>query len=263
MGEFTDVCLGFPTVVFGGMLVVVVGFWAAVLVGVADAHGPGHHGAGGGGHHGGHGGHGHGGRGHGGARAAAHGPHTGPAARGVDGTGGHPHDLHASHADAGLIAAVGLDGVPVMVVLSLLVALGWFLSLAGSSALDGAGVHGPVRTAASCALPAAAVVGAWLATWVLVRPLRRLYPYEIPPSREDFVGRIGTIRTGSVSGRFGQAEVAAPDGSTAVVQVRQTGTDAFASGTTALLYGYDPEGEFFWVTPFDDPAAAPPGGRVT
>lgn len=285
MGEFTGVCLGFPTVLFGGALVVVVGFWALVLVGGADAHGPGHHGAGGGAHHGGHGGHvgqgahhgGHAAHGHGHVsahvheahgHAGAHAPsrHSGAGHRDADGTDGSDgsdgrHDAGQRPAESGLLAAAGLDGVPVTVVLSLLIALAWFLSLAGSAALDGAGAHGPVRVVLSFALLAAALVGSWLLTWVFVRPLRRLFPYEVAPSREDFVGRIGVVRTGAVTARFGQAEVAAPDGSTAVVQVRQTGEDIFAAGGTALLYAYDPEGEFFWVAPFDDPAAAPPGGH--
>ncbi|CAG6398323.1 hypothetical protein NMG29_05195 [Streptomyces cocklensis] len=234
MGQFTDVVLGFPTVVFTGGLVAVVAFWAIVLVGGADAHGPWHHGATGG--HGGHGGAG-GNSGH--------------------GVNGGRHDRLAGGADrhgggAGALAAAGLGGVPVTVVLSLLVALSWFLTLAGSAALHGADVPGrPVRVLLGLAVAAAALAGAWSGTWLLVRPLRRLFPDVRPPSREDFVGRVCVIRTGAVTARFGQAEVAAPDGSTAVVQVRQTGADAFTSGSSALLYAYDPDGEFFWVAPFD------------
>jgi hypothetical protein len=300
MGEFTDVCLGFPTVLFGGVLVVVVGFWGLVLIGGADAHGPGHHGAGGSMGHGGAHGAGHHGFHGAGHVTAAHPPtavHAAPGAHAAadghgaaadghgaaaDGHGGAAHhgsDAHPGH--GGLLAAAGLDGVPVTVVLSLLVALGWFLSLAGSAALDGAGLHGPARLVADFALIAAALTGSWLLTWVLVRPLRHLFPYELPPSREDFVGQIAVIRTGTVTSRFGQAEVTAPDGSTAVVQVRQSdpaptdgaGTDAGAigidtaeatlsAGRTALLYGYDPDGEFFWAAPFEDPAPGPPGTRA-
>lgn len=268
MGEFTDVCLGFPTVLFGGVLVVVVGFWGLVLVGGADAHGPGHHGAGS------HGAGGHGAVHHGPGHATGHGAGSGHGGHGSATGSGHghgdAHDGHAQHGGSGLLAAAGLDGVPVTVVLSLLTALGWFLSLAGSAALDGAGLHGPVRGAADVALIAAALIGCWLLTWVLVRPLRHLFPYTLPPSREDFVGRIGVIRTGSVTASFGQAEVAAPDGSTAVVQVRHSGDDRdrdrLTAGGTALLYGYDPDGEFFWATPYADPAldgagpADPAGG---
>lgn len=225
MGEFVRTALAFPTVLFSFALLVVIGFWLLALMGGVSAHG-----------HAGHGGHGqgHGGHGH------DHGGH---------GDGGH----HGGHGPGGegLLAAAGLDGVPVTVVLSLLTAVAWFVSLAGSALSDGTGAHGPVRVLLGIAVLAAALAGAWSATWVLVRPLRRLFPEVRPPSREDFVGSLCVIRTGRVGTDFGQAEVTSPDGSSAVVQVRQTGEDTFASGSTALLYEYEPAGEFFWVAPFD------------
>ncbi|MFI0895699.1 hypothetical protein [Streptomyces sp. NPDC020983] len=258
MGEFTGVVLAFPTVVFTGALVAVVAFWGLVLAGGAGAHGPWHHHGTAGGH-GGTGGHGAPGEAHGGV--GGHGGH---------GVGGR-HDLSvpdggpdggAPHGGAGLLAAAGLGGVPVTVVLSLLVAFAWFLSLAGSAAvraLTGADApSAPVRALLYAAVAAAAPAGSWCATWVLVRPLRRLFPDVRPPSRADFTGRVCVIRTGRVTAHFGQAEVAAPDGSTAVVQVRQHGDDTFTAGSTALLYDYDPEGEFFWVAPFDVPGGASP-----
>jgi hypothetical protein len=260
MGDFVGVVLGLPTVVFTGMLVAVVAFWAVVLVGGADAHGPWHHHGAGAGGHGGHGG------------AGGHGGYGG------HGVGGR-HDL-AGQADAGahggLLAATGLGGVPATVVLSLLVAVAWFLTLAGSAAVRSAGALGAApRAALYAAVVAAALAGSWCATWTLVRPLRRVFPDVRAPSREDFVGRVCVIRTGAVTDRFGQAEVAAPDGSTAVVQVRTDGTGtsapagssapanasaasqastastAFTAGSTGLLYAYDAEGEFFLVAPFD------------
>jgi hypothetical protein len=269
MGEFTGAVLGFPTVLFGGALVVVVGFWAVVLVGAADAHGPGHHGfhdapGHGGGHAGGHGGshagvhvsaHGGGhagahGNAHGGAPASGHGrAHAGHGS--VRAGHGGRQDASGGRRGGGFLAAAGLEGVPVTVVFSLLIALGWFLSPAGSAALDGAGLRGgPARAAAGCGVLVGALIGSWSLTWVLVRPLRRLFPQERAPSREDFVGMLCVIRTGTVTGRFGQAEVAAPDGSTSVVQVRRHGDEVLTAGRTALLYAYEPDGEFFWVAPF-------------
>lgn len=240
MGDFVGVVLGLPTVVFTGMLVAVVAFWAVVLVGGADAHGPWHHhgaaadGHGGAGGHGGHGGHGVGGR----------------------------HDLAGdpgADAHGGLLAATGLGGVPATVVLSLLVAVAWFLTLAGSAAVRSGSFGAAPRAGLYAAVVAAALVGSWWTTWILVRPLRRVFPDVRAPSREDFVGRVCVIRTGAVTDRFGQAEVAAPDGSTAVVQVRTDGADAFpgfTAGSTGLLYAYDAEGEFFRVAPFDAGPAA-------
>ncbi|MGV9311102.1 hypothetical protein ACWDR0_02765 [Streptomyces sp. NPDC003691] len=139
-------------------------------------------------------------------------------------------------------AALGLGGVPVSVSASLFIALGWFLSLAGSVLLTA--VPGVLVLVAAAA-------GSWWLTRLLVRPLATLFPDEPGPSRQDFVGLTCTIRTGRVDAGFGQAEVTARDGSTAVVQVRQSAEDTYALslGSSALLYAYDTAGEFFWVAP--------------
>ncbi|WP_157431753.1 OB-fold-containig protein [Actinomadura hibisca] len=167
---------------------------------------------------------------------------------GVDGGGGGAGDL---------LAGAGLGGVPVTVVLSLLVALAWFLSLAGEVLAGTATVGGAGRTWLALPVLLVALAGAWLGTRLLVRPLRRAFPEVAAPSRTDFVGRTCVIRTGRVTADFGQAEVAAPDGSTAVVQVRATGGDVLARGATALIFDYDAAGEAFLVMPYDtalDPA---------
>ncbi|MFJ9904315.1 hypothetical protein ACIRVK_15705 [Streptomyces sp. NPDC101152] len=163
------------------------------------------------------------------------------------------HGFHGhQHVDAW-----GMGGVPLTVAFSLLTAVGWFVSLSATVLLDPLLPSGPARMALGLAVLAGAALVAWWATRLLVRPLRRLFPDTPGPSRQDFVGLVCTVRTGRVDDGFGQAEVRAADGSSAVVQVRQTGEDArrtgdaLTSGSTALLYAYDEAGEFFWVAPYD------------
>jgi hypothetical protein len=144
--------------------------------------------------------------------------------------------------EAGVLAFVGLGGVPASVVLSLLIALAWFAALAGGELL------GAIPAAL---VLAAAVVAAWVLTRLAVLVLKRLMPAGDEPSRADFVGLTCVVRTGRVTATFGQAEVHSPDGSSAIVQVRQAGDDDLRAGTTALLYDFDPAGEFFWVVPTD------------
>lgn len=151
---------------------------------------------------------------------------------------------------AGFMAAIGLGGVPASVPLSLVVAVGWFASLSGKALTGGLALAGPLAVVADVALLVAALLCGWLVTRVLVRPLRRLLPPEDVPTRRDFVGRTCVIRTGRVSRDFGQAEVTAPDGSSAIVQVRQTGDEPLRAGSTALIFEYDADGEFFWVMPY-------------
>ncbi|MFD0258943.1 hypothetical protein ACFVH7_11810 [Kitasatospora indigofera] len=153
--------------------------------------------------------------------------------------GGEGVDTHG-----GAMAGLAIGGVPVTVVVSLLVAIAWFVSLAGSALTTGAGARTVVL--------GAAVVSAWSGARLLLRPLARLFPPERAATRHDFVGRLCVIRTGRVTTEFGQAEVTADDGSSALVQVRTlTGEPELAAGRTALIYDYDDSGEHFLVAPFD------------
>jgi hypothetical protein len=143
-----------------------------------------------------------------------------------------------------LLGFAGLGGVPISVPLSLLVVFAWFGSLAGAEFLPG------------WVALTGAIVLAWLFTRLAVVLLGRFGPNR-PESRADFVGRTCVIRTGRVTRQFGQAEVRADDGSSAIVQVRQAADDDLHAGTVALLYDFDPEGEFFWVVPADIARADP------
>ena len=156
--------------------------------------------------------------------------------------GGADPEGDAGSDGGGFLGFLGFGGVPASVVLSLLIAVAWFAALAGGAVLG--------------AVPAAlvligALVVAWLITRVAVLLLRRVMPAGAGPSRADFVGLTCVVRTGRVTGTFGQAEVHAPDGSSAVVQVRQTGHDDLQAGTVAVLYDFDADGEFFWIVPAD------------
>lgn len=162
-------------------------------------------------------------------------------AGGAEPDGGADSDGGSGEAGGGVLAVLGLGGVPSAVALSLLVAFAWFASLAGAELL-----HVPLLLVLGVA-----VLAAWLVTRVAVVLIRRFVPTGAEPSRADFLGLTCVIRTSRVTRDFGQAEVHAPDGSSAIVQVRQAGDDQLHAGTVALLYDVDPAGEFFWVIPAD------------
>jgi hypothetical protein len=163
-------------------------------------------------------------------------------------------DVDGADADGGLasvLTAAGLGGIPATVVLTALIALAWFFSLAGTALLDGVRGPAPLRALLWAALLPVALGGAWLGTRSMVVPLRRLVPDRPAPSRRDFVGRRCVVRTGEVGPDFGQAEVTAPDGSTAIIQVRMAGPAPSGAGWTAVVYEYDPDDETFWIAPLD------------
>ncbi|WP_200208734.1 OB-fold-containig protein [Micromonospora coerulea] len=158
-------------------------------------------------------------------------------------------DLDADGVPGGVLAGLGLGNVPSTVAFSLLVAVAWFVCLAGTALLDGLGLGAVARIAVLVGVLLAAVLCAWAVTRLVAVPLSRLFPTGTESSRHAFVGSLCTIRTGQVTADFGQAEVTAPDGSSAIVQVRQPGAEPLCAGSSALIYDYDVEGEFFWVMP--------------
>ncbi|MFE6983393.1 hypothetical protein [Streptomyces griseus] len=174
------------------------------------------------------------------------------------------HDSFDADLDTG---PAGLGGVPVSVSVSLLVVFSWFGSLSGTVLLRHSETDTATRAVLAVAVLAGSLLLAWAAVRLLVHRFRRYFPAEPPPSRLDFVGSVCTIRTGSVTATFGQAEVVSHDGSTAIVQVRRAkpfplpepGAEEapLVLGGSGLLYAYDEDGEFFWVSPYD--AALDPG----
>ncbi|KOV75454.1 hypothetical protein [Nocardia sp. NRRL S-836] len=139
------------------------------------------------------------------------------------------------------VALVGVDfDAPVLPVsISLFVVITWFAALVGT-------VLTPENKLRYVVLAGALLVGAF-ATKIVLIPVRRWTRPEKPPSRNDFVGRTAVVRTARVTEHYGQAEVTAADGGTAVVQVRAAHSTELVAGQTALIFDYDAEGEFFWV----------------
>lgn len=143
-----------------------------------------------------------------------------------------------------LLSSWGLGGVPVTVAVSVLTAIAWFCALVVTALTDAVWLR-------TTALPLVLAV-AWAATRLLLRPLGRLGAPETGITHREFVGRTCTVRTGRVGAGFGQAEVAADDGATSLVQVRaEDPTDAarLYAGAQALIFDYDAEGGFFRVAP--------------
>ncbi|RSD19914.1 hypothetical protein [Amycolatopsis eburnea] len=159
-------------------------------------------------------------------------------------------DLDHGHVfDDGVFA--GFGGVPLAISLSLLTAFSWFLSLAGTVVLQAVRPATPVRVLLGVVVLLVALVLGALATRVLVVPLRRLFSGAAEPTRADFVGRPCVVRTSTVTHDFGQAEVTAADGSSAIVQVRLAGEGNLHAGSRVVIHEYDSEGEFFWVSPLE------------
>jgi hypothetical protein len=233
--EFLAAILAFPTVVLTILLGVVIAYWLFVLLGALDINILGH------GHD---------------LHVEGHGHDLHVEGHGHGHFDGHGHDGHDGHGDhdaeqpgglAGLIHTLGLSGVPVTLMLSLLILASWAFCL-GAVQLLGGGAGGG-RSWADVATPLLSFVLALPVTAGLVRPLRRFYTTLPAPRHRDLLGKVCTITTLRVDERYGQAEIA-DGGAGLIVQVRSTGSGLLSRGDRALIFDY--KNEVFHVAPMDE-----------
>ncbi|MBN2621802.1 MAG: hypothetical protein JXA83_00480 [Acidimicrobiales bacterium] len=230
MGGFVDAVLGFPAVIFTVLLVPVVLYWATVLAGALDVDLLGDIGG--------------------------EGPDVGldpDADAAVDGGDG---------ALSGWWQALGLAGVPVTIVASLVVLFGWLVALVATAAADVWDVAAVVRLLGGLVTIVVAAAAGALAASVVARPLGRVFATTQAESRTAFVGRTCIVRTAEVTATFGQAEAADPSGATVLVPVRvarqdgRAGVPSLRRDDEALIFDYDPAAEVFLVCPVDDALGA-------
>ncbi|MBC7303647.1 MAG: hypothetical protein H5T78_22200, partial [Nocardia sp.] len=149
------------------------------------------------------------------------------------------------------VDALGLGGVPATIAVTGVVTLSWFVSLAGTVAVAAIGISGIAAILVGFVVAAVAVVVAVAGTRLVVIPLRRLFRDDAQPSRQDFIGRVCVVRTGRVDTEFGQAELTSDDGSSAIIQVRQSALHAatapLTQGDSAVVFEYDMATDAFWV----------------
>lgn len=242
MSEFLNAILAYPTVVYTILLGVVVVYWLFVLLGAldidllgdADLDGHGHTDVDLAGH--GHAeiaGHGHDVHLDGPGHLDSHGHHPGD----------HPGDADAEHVGglAGIIQTLGLGGVPVTLMLSVLILAAWGFCLGATELLGRAGWLAVAAPLVSLALAVPVTAG-------VIRPLRRFFVSLAAPQNRDLLGKICTITTLRVDERYGQAEVE-DGGAGLIVQVRSTDPGRLNRGDRALIFDY--KDEVFYVEPMN------------
>ncbi|BDU15177.1 hypothetical protein [Lysobacter auxotrophicus] len=197
MNDFLTTALTFPTLLYSIVLAVCVVYWLLAATGLVDADGP--DGLIGGESH------------------------------------GHGHDGDASSI-AAMIARLGLSGVPVMIVLTVLAFLGWlgtyFVHLLVLRSLPDA-----FRLLAGIGVAIAMLVPGVFATSLLLRPLSRLLLRLRPPTEASILGRVAIVSTPSVDAGYGQATVD-DGGAGLVLQIRDAQAERFKRGDRVVLIEY-------------------------
>ncbi|NNF52891.1 MAG: DUF1449 family protein [Acidimicrobiales bacterium] len=200
-----EVSLGFPTVVFTFLLIVSVGFWLLTFL------------------------------------------------TGVGSEGGMldldldldiDADIEGDVGDGlgGLLRTLHLHHVPLTITFTVISLVGWFLSFGLTLIITGNSGSPGGLTAIGILLGSLFAGG-----FVAGRVGQRLAPLFRPPphiKHQDLVGRLCTVRTGSVSATFGQAEVVDVESSTHTIQVRCAGSNSLSQGSQALIVSVDTDGLF-------------------
>jgi hypothetical protein len=161
-------------------------------------------------------------------------------------------------AAAGLLHALNLRRAPVTVTFSFIVLIGWILSYFGVTYLSSSlGAVLPTWLFSTIVLLASFGLSLPL-TSLVTKPMEGVFQAHSGKRRIDFVGSEVRIRTGSVDGEYGQAEL--DDGKAGlIIQVRND-TGTLKRGDRALIIDFDREQEAYIVEAYDamleDDAAA-------
>lgn len=161
---------------------------------------------------------------------------------------GHAHHDHAE--SAGLLARLRLDGVPIMVVVTLLSFWAWvatyFVQLLVLSRLpSGVGAGLGVLTLLGALIPALPL------TMLLVQPARALFAKLNPPETRPVLGSVGTVTTPSVDELSGMASFA-DGGAGLLLQVRAQPSNRFKRGQRVVLLEYNAANNTYFVVAEDE-----------
>lgn len=163
-------------------------------------------------------------------------------------------------ADGGGLGSLGFGEVPLTVILSLWITVGWGVSIGANAWLSSFASGAPGAIASMAVFVAALGVGIFV-TKMLSRPLSRIFADAPVQTRSDFVGQVCVVQTQSVTNEYGQAELTSSDGSSAIVQVRRSayepgsfGEEQFNRGSKLVIFDYDESEEVFLAVPFESHA---------
>ncbi len=147
---------------------------------------------------------------------------------------------------AGLLSALGLKGVPLPIVFTLLVFWAWVItSLVSLNLL--AGFDDALRYPLGLAVLVGALLGSIALTRLSVHPLRRLFVQQGHAlSNRELVGRICVVSSTAVDDTWGEARVA--DRGTELVLRVYSNKAPLSKGDTALIVDYDNARDRYLIT---------------
>lgn len=155
----------------------------------------------------------------------------------LDGLLGGDADGGDASDSAGILAKLGLGGVPIMLVLAVLSFFGWLTSYFVQLLLL-QHLPAPLRLLGGIATLVGALVPGVFVTSLLLRPVRMLIVKLRPPVPPSLLGRVGTVISPEVDAGQGRAEFA-DGGAGLILQVRVAPPASFLRGDRVVLLEHD------------------------
>jgi hypothetical protein len=149
---------------------------------------------------------------------------------------------------AGYVAALGLNGVPFSIVVSLLVLVAWTVSCMAGQWLMPWVPTTVLQLLAGTAVLLVSVAVAIVATAWLIRPLRGLFVTHQAVGNASFVGQACTILSQKVNQRFGYAEVA-QRGANVQIRVWTPAANQLSKGDVVRILEYDVAANRYQIDP--------------
>ena len=212
MTEFLTTALTFPTLLYSILLAFCVVYWLLAATGLVDSdtiHGLLHH-------------------------------HDG-----LDGMHTHHHHHETATDSTGMIARLGLSGVPFMLILSVLAFFGWLITYF-AQLLFLQFLPDPLRMLVGIGVLVAALLPGLLLTSLLLRPVARLIMKLRPPVPPSVLGKAGNVISPQVTEREGRAEFD-DGGAGLILQVRAPPGVTFNRGERVVLLSFDEQRDSYAV----------------
>jgi hypothetical protein len=149
------------------------------------------------------------------------------------------------------VVALGLNGVPFSVAVSLLVLVSWTVSCLGGEWLLPLVPTTLLQLLAGTVLLVASAVIAIPITAVAIRPLRGLFVSHTAVTNAALVGQLCRVVTGVVNEKDGRAEVARR-GASLNIRVWATTPNTLKRGSQALIVEYDEVAGRYLIAAHDD-----------
>ena len=159
---------------------------------------------------------------------------------------GEATELTNANVLAGLMLRLGLNGVPVTIIISLIALFGWILSYYSVYLLFSFVPDGVLQYLAGIPILLVSLYLAAMVTALVIKPLRPLFKKANQTTEKYVLGQVAIVRTSRVDESFGEA-VMADGGAGLILKIRSSSDCHFKKGDKVVLFEYIKESNAYRV----------------